>query len=691
MQQPLQVPVLKVEDLDISYTTRAGPVQAVRDVSFEIRSGEALGLVGESGCGKSTLAFGVMNYIAKNGQITRGRILFGGDDILQWSQKKLNQIRGDKIAMVYQDPMTALNPSMRIGDQLTEVLSEHEGLKGGPAKKRCLQLLERVHMPDPSDIMARYPHQLSGGQQQRVLIAMALLLNPELLIMDEPTTGLDVTIEAGILDLISELKQELGSTILYISHNLGVISRVADRMAVMYAGEIVEEGFVRDIFLDPRHPYTVALLACIPKLDTSRHAESLRPISGRVPTLIGELQGCAFQPRCVHAQERCQADHPELAAFVDGHFARCFYPEIAEVGVLGAAQEKRSDAVPPPTEDDLVLEIEGLKTYYRAQEVGLAGLAGRRKKGFVKAVDDVDLMLYRRNTFGIVGESGCGKTTLAKCVAGLVPSNAGELELLGIDISQVVEQRPEELLPELQMIFQNPDSTLNPKISIGDAIARPLRLFATVPTDMIWDEVIRLLEAVRLGAEYYDRLPRQLSGGELQRVAIARAFVGRPSLILSDEPLSALDVSVQVAVMKLLLEFQQGYGSTMLLISHDLSVVYQLCDHVAVMYLGQFCEVGPTEDLYSPPYHPYTEALLSAIPIPDPTLERSRIRLKGAVPSALDPPSGCRFHTRCPRKVGPVCEQEPPPWREMADGHRINCHIDLEDLRAIEPVIKTGV
>jgi len=585
--------------------------------------------------------------------------------------------------------MAALNPSMRIGDQLAEVLSEHEGLKGRPAKERCLKMLERVRMPDPSDIMGRYPHQLSGGQQQRVLIAMALLLDPELLIMDEPTTGLDVTIEAGILDLISELQRELGSTILYISHNLGVISRVADRMAVMYAGEIVEEGFVQDIFLDPQHPYTVALLACIPKLDSSRHAASLRPIRGRVPTLIGDLQGCAFEPRCDRADERCQADHPDLAAVADGHFVRCFYPEKVEVGVRGADQEEPSEVAISPKEDDLVLEIEGLKTYYRAHEAGLAGLAGRRKKGFVKAVDDVDLMLYRRNTFGIVGESGCCKTTLAKCVAGLVPSNAGELELLGIDISQVVEQRPEDLLPELQMIFQNPDSTLNPKISVGDAIARPLHLFGTVPKDEIRDEVVRLLEAVRLGADCSDRLPRQLSGGEKQRVAIARAFAGRPSLILSDEPLSALDVSVQVAVMNLLLEFQQTYGSTMLFISHDLSVVYQLCDHVAVMYLGQFCEVGPTEDLYSPPYHPYTEALLSAIPIPDPTIDRTRIRLEGAVPSALDPQSGCRFHTRCPRKIGPICEQESPPIREMADGHRIFCHIGLEELRAVEPVIRT--
>jgi peptide/nickel transport system ATP-binding protein len=689
MHETARAPVLKLESVDITYDTRGGPVKAVRDVSFEIQSGDALGLVGESGCGKSTLAFGVMNYVAKNGRIAGGRILFGGDDILERSQRELNKIRGDKMAMVYQDPMAALNPSMRIGQQLTEVLSEHEGLTGEPAVQRCIQMLERVRMPDPSDIMGRYPHQLSGGQQQRVLIAMALLMNPALLIMDEPTTGLDVTIEAGILDLIGELKRDLGATILYISHNLGVISRIADRMAVMYAGEIVEEGLVQDIFLNPRHPYTVALLACIPKIDSGRYAADLRPIRGRVPVLRGELRGCAFEPRCDRADERCQVDHPDLEAIADGRFVRCFYPESTEVGPPGATEEGRSEVVPSPTEQDLVLKVEGLKTYYRAQEAGLAGLAGRRKRGFVKAVDDVDLAAHRMSAVGIVGESGCGKTTLAKCVAGLVPSNDGDLELLGVDISQVVEDRPAELLRELQMIFQNPDSTLNPRRSVGEAIGRPLRLFGTVPTAKIGDEVIRLLEAVRLGAEYYDRRPRQLSGGEKQRVAIARAFAGRPSLVLCDEPLSALDVSVQVAVMNLLLEFQQAYGTTMLFISHDLSVVYQLCDHVVVMYLGQFCETGPTERLYAPPYHPYTEALLSAIPIPDPTLERTDIRLMGAVPSALAPPSGCRFHTRCPRVVGPVCEQEPPPWQEMGDGHRIYCHIDPEELRAMEPVIST--
>jgi len=686
MQQPVKTPVLKVEGLEVTYSTRQGPVKAVRDVSFEIRPGEALGLVGESGCGKSTLALAVMNYVAKNAAVTGGRILFCGQDVVQKNARELNHIRGNEIAMVYQDPMAALNPSLRIGRQLTEVLEEHKIAKGDKARDECIRMLERVHMPDPPAIMERYCHQLSGGQQQRVLIAMALLTNPALLVMDEPTTGLDVTVEAGILDLMGELKREFAVTILYISHNLGVISRVVDRVAVMYAGELVEQGSVRDIFLDPQHPYTIALLGCIPKISASRQPKTLQPIRGRVPALHETPSGCVFEPRCDRPRERCRLEHPDIVRTADEHLARCFYagsPDPAELKALRAAP---ADAKPSPRGEDLILKIEGLKSYYKTLEAGLGGLDGRRKKGFVKAVDDVNLMAWKKSTLGIVGESGCGKTTLAKCVAGLVSPNAGKMDFIGADIARIVEQRPVELLKELQMIFQNPDSTLNPRRSVGEAIARPLQLFGSVPPPEIRNEVLRLLEAVRLGEAYYDRLPRQLSGGEKQRVALARAFAGRPALVLCDEPLSSLDVSVQAAVMNLLLEFQQTFGTAMLFVSHDLSVVHQLCDNVAVMYLGQFCEIGPTEALFAPPYHPYTEALLSAVPIPDPSVERSNIRLSGTVPSALDPPSGCRFHTRCPRKIGPICERQPPPWRGMTEGHRIYCHIDIEELRAVEPV-----
>lgn len=690
MPQLERTPVLEVEDLEVTYSTREGPVRAVRGASFEIWPGDALGLVGESGCGKSTLAFAIMNYTATNGKVTGGRILFYGEDILHKSERELKEIRGNKIAMVYQDPMAALNPCLRIGDQLTEVLTEHKGLKGNLARDECLQMLERVRMPDPAAIMQRYPHQLSGGQQQRVLIAMALLTNPALLIMDEPTTGLDVTIEATILDLISELKREFGSTILYISHNLGVISRVADRVAVMYAGELVELGSVRDIFSHPLHPYTEALLRCIPKISAGRRSRALQPIGGRVPSLRETPSGCIFEPRCDRADHRCRSNHPELARAVNGHFVRCFHPGEPAAPRPTTPEVAGTTVEQSESRADVILRLKGLKTYYTADTRGLPGLAGRRGGGYVKAVDGVNLETRRGSIVGIVGESGCGKTTLAKSIAGLVPPSGGEMDFLGVDILQVVEERPHRLLEELQMVFQNPDSTLNPSHSVGETISRPLRLFGTVRSSEIRDEVVRLLDAVRLGADYYDRLPRHLSGGERQRVAIARAFAGRPALVLCDEPLSSLDVSVQAAVLNLLLEFQRRYGTTLIYISHDLSVVYQLCDYVAVMYLGEFCEIGPTDALFAPPYHPYTEALLSAIPIADPTVKRTMVRLLGPVPSALAPPSGCRFHTRCPRKIGTICEREPPPWRRIAERHWVKCHLSTKDLRDMEPVIRSS-
>ena len=689
MQESTRTPVLEVENLEVTYSTRRGLVKAVRDVSFEIWPGDAMGLVGESGCGKSTLAFAIMNHVARNASVTGGRILFRGDDMVQKSGRQLSRIRGNQIAMVYQDPMAALNPSLRIGLQLAEVLMEHKASSADAARAECIRMLERVRMPDPPAVMERFRHQLSGGQLQRVVIAMALLTNPALLVMDEPTTSLDVTVEAGILDLIEELKREFGVTILFISHNLGVISRVTDRVAVMYSGELVEQGSVEDIFRAPQHPYTAALLGCVPKIGAGRQPGNVQPIRGRVPALDETPRGCVFEPRCDRARERCRREHPGIARSEEQTLVRCFFP--------GSPDPSGSDALSPAASveaglssvgEDSILKIEGVKTYYNAQDGGLGGLGGRRTKGFVKAVDDVTLTARKTATVGIVGESGCGKSTLAKCIAGLESPQAGTMDFIGIDVARIVEQRPAELLRELQMIFQNPDSTLNPRRTVGEAIARPLQLFGTVPGPEIRNEVVRLLEAVRLGEGYLDRLPRQLSGGEKQRVALARAFAGRPTLVLCDEPLSSLDVSVQAAVMNLLLEFQRRFETTMLFISHDLSVVYQFCDSVAVMYLGRICEVGPTEALFAPPYHPYTEALLSAVPVPDPSVERSDIRLAGAVPSALDPPSGCRFHTRCPRKLGPVCERESPPWRQVTKEHRICCHIDTEALRAVKPVFE---
>lgn len=684
MQQARSAPILRVQDLAIAYETRKGDVVAVRNVSFEIRRGETLGIVGESGCGKSTVAFGIVNFLGRNGRITNGRIVFQGQDLVGRSEEELRQLRGDRIAMVYQDPMQALNPSLRIGEQLAEVLIVHRRMKRQEAEERCLQMLQRVYMPDPANVMRRYPHQLSGGQQQRVVIAMALLNDPALLIMDEPTTALDVTVEAAVLDLVEELQKDFDTAIMYISHNLGVVARVSDSVGVMYAGELVERASVEQVFGQPHHPYTQGLMRCVPKLGMDKASSYLYPIKGRVPPPDRLPPGCIFEPRCPFARPECGLSRPELRQVADGHWAQClFAEEVAQSDWMPSEEvPTRLPAAPATADEKPLLGVRNARTYY---EVPSRQIMGRKQ--VVKAVDGVSVEVRRGQTLGIVGESGCGKTTLVKTIVGMEKPTGGEFEFMGIDISVPVAQRSMEVIRNLQMVFQNPDSTLNPSFSVGQQIAWPLRRFRKVPRNRVRAEVVRLLEMMKLGERYYDRLPRQLSGGEKQRVGIARAIAGLPSLVLCDEPVSALDVSVQAAVLNLLLEIQAELGTTMVFIAHDLSVVRFFCDYIAVMYLGHMVEIGPAEAIYAPPYHPYTEALLSAVPFPDPTVEQKSIRLSGSVPSALNPPSGCRFHTRCPRKLGDICERETPPWQEAGNGHRIFCHIPLEELRKVEAVV----
>jgi len=687
----IQTPILDVQNLAISYETRYGDVPAVRDTSFDIQRGQVHGLVGESGCGKSTVAFGIVNFLGRNGKIVDGHILFQGQDLVGRSRAELRKIRGDRIAMVYQDPMQALNPSMRLGDQMTEILIVHRGMKEKDAEEKCIKMLERVYMPDAANVMRRYPHQISGGQQQRVVIAMALLNDPALLIMDEPTTALDVTVEAAVLDLIAELQREFDTAIMYISHNLGVVARVSDKVAVMYAGEVVERATVEEVYLKPYHPYTQGLMRCVPRLGMDKTSSYLYPIRGRVPSPKNLPPGCIFEPRCDYAREKC-LKKPELWEIEPGHWARChFAEEIAQEGWRLPAELMPDLAAPTERAEtvETILKVNHAKTYYEVPSKKLIG----GKKQYVKAVDDVSFEAKKGWTMGIVGESGCGKSTLVKTIIGMEKPTGGEFEFMGLDVSTPVSKRDLALIQELQMVFQNPDSTLNPSFTVGVQIARPLRRFKTVLPDQVRAEVVRLLDIMRLGERYYDRLPRQLSGGEKQRVGIARAIAGRPEVVLCDEPVSALDVSVQAAVLNLLLEIQKEMNTTMLFIAHDLSVVRFFCDQIAVMYLGQIAESGPAEAIYAPPYHPYTEALLSAVPIPDPRAEQKHIRLSGTVPSALNPPSGCRFHTRCPRRAemlpddGKICETEVPPWRDAGNGHRIFCHIPLEQLRQMEAVV----
>ena len=680
-------PVLEVKNLAVGYETRFGMVEAVRDVSFEIRRCETFGLVGESGCGKSTTAFAIVNFLGRNGHIVAGDVIFEGGSLVDRSEQELRKLRGNRISMVYQDPMQALNPSLEIGDQVGEVLIAHQKMNKSEAADRTLAMLKRVYMPDAEKIMKRYPHQLSGGQQQRAVIAMALLNHPSLLIMDEPTTALDVTVEAAVLDLIDDLRHEFDSAILYISHNLGVVARVSDRVGVMYAGELVEKATVEDIFVEPMHPYTKGLLRCIPTLTSGKSKEALEPIRGRVPSPSELPPGCLFEPRCDFAREECRIAHPQLVEKEAEHLSRCPYVSGPPAETVAPTGGYVQDA-PVGTDGESLLHVSNLKTYYESEDRSVLGMLGLRPKAYVRAVDDVTFELPKGVTLGIVGESGCGKSTLAKTIIGLEAPAGGEISFRGIDIATPVGQRSFENIREIQMVFQNPDSTLNPFFSVGYQISRPLHRFTKLSRKEIKDEALRLLDAVNLDARYYDRMPRQLSGGEKQRVAIARAIAARPEMIICDEPVSSLDVSVQASTLNLLLSLQKEFGITIIFISHDLSVVRFFSDYVAVMYLGRVCEIGPSHSIYEPPYHPYTEALLSAVCIPDPRIKQKRMHLKGSVPSALNPPEGCRFNTRCPRSQAGLCDIVEPGAQDLGDGHFIYCNRSTEELRAFKTIIK---
>ena len=685
-------PVLEIEDLAVTYHTRTGPVLAVADLSLAIGRGGSLGLVGESGCGKTTVAMAIMRYLGRNGGITGGRILFEGQDLAQVPQEALRRLRGSRMAMIYQEPTAALNPCLTIGRQLTEVPIHHDGASTLDAYERALSALSDVRMPDAATVMRRYPHQISGGQQQRVVIAMALLSNPALLLLDEPTTALDVTVEATVVDLIAELRQKYDTALLYISHNLGLISQVCDRVAVMYSGVIVEEGPTRELFKATRHPYTIGLMDCLPHLGARHHARALRPIPGQVAAPHERPPGCYFAPRCAHAEPgRCErpAIPLEPVAADGAHRVRCVrWREIArpEPAIeVGGAHDLSADGH--------ALVVDGLDKFYDPGGDVLLSLLRAGPSPRVKANEKLSFQARKGEILAIVGESGCGKSTFAKVLTGLETATAGEIRFLDWDLAALpVNKRSRALLGALQMVFQNPDGTLNPCHPVGWSVARVVRkIGAERGGGRVRERVGEMLDAVHLPRAFAGRKPRQLSGGQKQRVAIARAFAGRPALVVADEPVSALDVSVQAAVIQLLMEIRAAHDTTLLFISHDLSVVSYISDRVMVMYLGQIMEDGPTEAILSPPYHPYTEALLSAVPVPDPEFAQKRIRLEGEVPSPLDPPPGCRFAGRCPRKLGAICDEQEPPEQLAGPGHRIKCHIPLDELSRIAPVVALAV
>ena len=679
--------LLEIQDLCISYFTRAGEIPAVIDFNLTLDAGEAVGLVGESGCGKSTVAMAVMRYLGKAGKIVGGSIRYKGQDMLAMSEEQLRQLRGAEISMVYQEPMASLNPSMKIGEQLIEVPLFHEDVTRAEARARAEDILANVRLPDPKRVMDSYPHQISGGQQQRVVIAMALLSNPSLLLLDEPTTALDVTVEAGIVELIAEISEKFGTGMLYISHNLGLIRETCDRLCVMYSGQAVETGTISTVFDQCQHPYTRGLFNCIALPSSDRFAHPLTPIRGNLPLPHQRPPGCFFGPRCDYFEAgRCDAQTIPMEDVSDeiGHQARCIrWREIdwASEAPDATAFEQMEPGGP-------VLEVRELTKHYEIAESGIAAVVGGGAVRTIKANESLTFTAHEGETVAIVGESGCGKSTFAKVLTGLETATEGELVFMGDDVAQTdVHNRAPKQISALQMIFQNPFDTLNPSQTVGSQISRVIRKF-NIEQDpkKVRTRMLDLLDLVKLPRDFARRRPRQLSGGQKQRVGIARAFAGEPRTVVADEPVSALDVSVAAAVTGLLLDLQRRNRTTLIFISHDLGVVRYLADRVVVMYLGQIMEQGAAQQIFEPPYHPYTEALLAAAPVADTQVDKRKIILEGNLPSPLNPPKGCPFATRCPRKVGAICDDTPPPVIRPAEGHEIACHIPIEELRQVAPV-----
>lgn len=673
-------PLVEVDHLSVTFYTPRGTVRAVRDASFKIERGQVVGLVGESGCGKSTVALALMGYLPGTTDIGGSR-LFAGEEIAEMDPEQLRRLRGNSIAMVYQDPATSLNPTMRVGPQVEEVLQHHLQMTRPQAQEKTAELFASVNLADPERIGNRYPHELSGGQQQRVVIAMALACEPDLLIMDEPTTGLDVTTEATILDLVVDLKTRLNAGILYVSHNLGVIARVADRVVVMYAGQTIEEAEVRDLFRAAKHPYTAGLLSCVPAPVSMEHkAMQLSSIPGSVfPASLPTEEACLFASRCPMAQEQCKVDPPGVFTIDGGRSTRCFFWNDIHPGIWGEDELRpeggRLQVKPVLTATNL------RKRYGNWQRKYL--FFGPRIRPPVRALTDVSFEVGSGRTLGIVGESGSGKTTAARVVVGLSSRDGGALTLHEEDMASEVQDRTRSQRAAVRMVFQNPRASLNPKLPIRHAILRSLRKFAGLGRAESRERARELMEAVGLSPDYLDRPPTELSGGQQQRVALAGAFAANPELVVLDEAVSALDVSVQAQVLNLLDHQQEDTGTSHILISHDLGVVRYLSDDIMVLYAGHLAEYGPAENVLGAPWHPYTEALLSAAPVPDPNAPPTRIRLPGAVPTMRERFEGCFFAGRCPRKLpGDICDTSVPPARTEPGSpeHVIYCHIPLEEL-----------
>ena len=664
-------PLLHVRNLSTCFETERGLVKAVDELSFHINAGETLAVVGESGSGKSVMSLSIMRLVTWPGRIAGGSILLDGEDLLAKTEREMQAIRGNRVSMIFQEPMTSLNPVFTVGDQIAEAIALHQRKGASGARRQAIEMLDLVGIPEPGKRFDAYPHQLSGGMRQRVMIAMALACSPKLLIADEPTTALDVTIQAQILELMLKLQKDIGMSILFITHDLGVVAEIADRVVVMYAGRAVEEAAAEELFAQPRMPYTIGLLNSVPRIggSTGRQRERLEAIPGNVPNPADLPNGCAFHPRCRYVIDACTKEVPALVDTSGGHLSRCL--RWREAAPMARDPQVGSRVVHEPRQPveptSPLLTVEDLSV-----EFPIRGGLLSRKVSSVKAVQAVSFDIAPGEVVSLVGESGSGKTTVGRAILRLVEPTGGTVRFDGVNVGGLGRSDLRQLTRNMQIIFQDPYGSLNPRITVGEIIGEALTIHKLERGSARRERVVELLENVGLTAKHIDRYPHEFSGGQRQRVGIARALAVSPRFIVADEPVSALDVSVQAQVVNLLQDLKDRFGLTLLFIAHDLGVVEYLSDRVIVMYLGRIMEIASASQLYARPVHPYTEALLSGAPVPDPTAKRDRIILKGEIPSPINPPSGCVFRTRCPLAIDD-CAKIVPPLVEVAPGHVSAC------------------